>query len=122
MPHRSLILISCLIAVGYLVAALAAVAGDKVHTGESPRPRFKLPKLFDFELYKRAFGKKYDSVAVELSRKRLYFARAFRAFVSRVKYQFRRMGYFLGINRMSDRSREEREKTLNRAMMADPMR
>lgn len=52
---------------------------------EKPSSKLKLPKLFDFDHYKRLFEKHYSSLAEEVVRKKYFLARAIRAIVSAVK-------------------------------------
>ena len=69
----------------------------------------KLPKMFDFETYKRAFEKNYESALEEMLRLKLFLAQAFRVFVAAVEYKYRRLAYYLSLNRRSDWTREEYE-------------
>lgn len=71
----------------------------------------ELPKLFQFDYYKSIFKKSYANLAEELVRKKIFLARAFRAFISGVAYKFRKTTYFLSLNQLSDRTRYEIRKT-----------
>lgn len=69
---------------------------------ENARGKYTLPKLFDFERFKRVFKRVYGSILEELARKRLYLARAFKAFLSAVGYKHGARSSYLAINSMSD--------------------
>lgn len=69
---------------------------------ENVRSKYTLPKLFDFERFKRVFKRAYGSILEELARKRLYLARAFKAFLSAVGYKHGNRSSYLAINSMSD--------------------
>lgn len=66
-----------------------------------------MPKLFQFERYKELFNKRYSNLSEELVRRKIFLARAFRAFISSASYKFRRMSYFLSVNQFSDRTKVE---------------
>lgn len=67
----------------------------------------KLSRLFDFKTFKKLFRRKYNSVVDELVRSRLFQGRAFRAFISIVKYKHYKSSSYLSINHMSDWTEKE---------------
>ena len=73
----------------------------------SLRASHKLPKLFDFSLYKQLFEKTYQSAVEEMVRMKLFMARSFRAFISGVSYKHYRLSYYLALNPRSDWTPEE---------------
>lgn len=66
------------------------------------RSRYLLPKLFEFDRFKKAFKRVYNSILEEVARKRLYLARALRVFLSAVGYKHGKRSSYLAINYMSD--------------------
>lgn len=76
------------------------------------RAKFKPAKLIDFASYKKLFGKQYESLVENVGRKRIFFARAFSAFISAVDYKLRNRTSYLAINHLSDRTDEELSKLL----------
>lgn len=77
--------------------------------GNAIRKHFKLPKIFDFDNFKHLFNRHYNLVE-EMTRRKLYLARAFDVFISVVKYKYRQSASYLGINDMSDYSEKELER------------
>lgn len=75
---------------------------DAVPTPEGARSRFSLPRMFDFERFKSVFKRTYASIMEEAARKRLFLARALRAFISAVKYKYSLSSSYLAINGRSD--------------------
>lgn len=69
--------------------------------------RYALPKLFNFERFKRLFKRSYESMMEEALRKKIFLAKALRAFVSAVKYKFSFSSSYLAINGKSDRTPDE---------------
>lgn len=63
---------------------------------------FVPPKVIDFRTYKSVFNKHYNSVTEELVKGNIYMTRSFQAFVSSVRYKYRKDTIFLGVNQMSD--------------------
>lgn len=85
------------------------------------RSRFTLPKLFEFEYFKSLFKKQYQSLLEQAVRKRLYLGRAFRAFISAVKYKYRKSSIYLAINNRSDWTPEEvRSIQMSREDLLEP--
>lgn len=74
------------------------------------RDKFKLPKLFDFNYFKSLFNRHYASVE-EIVRRRLYLARAFRVFASAIKYKYKKLNSYLGINERADWTADEIKQT-----------
>lgn len=71
----------------------------------------QLSRLFDYEHYKKIYNKKYSNAAEDLSRKKIFLAKAFRALVSGIAYKFRKSSYYLALSPMSDRTKEEMDAT-----------
>lgn len=96
----------CLLTLLALVAAtspsILASPDEEPSLIESPRSRFKVPKLVDFEKFKRLFNKVYSLRVENLVRAKLYIARAFRAFISSFNYKYGRSSSYLAVNQMSD--------------------
>lgn len=67
----------------------------------------KLPKVFDFGRFKTTFKKYYKNRLEELARQKLYWARAFEAFISAVKFKCGMIASYLGVNRRSDWTPDE---------------
>lgn len=74
---------------------------------ETARSRYTLPRVFDFQRFKRVFKRVYDSLLEEMARKRLFLARAFQAFISAVFYKQGYRSSYLAINGMSDWTPDE---------------
>lgn len=80
------------------------------------RSRFKLPKIFNFEYYKKVFKKAYSSIIEELFRKKLVLPRAFRAAISAFSYKCCGSSFFLALNTYSDSSDEELDQMKNKML------
>lgn len=78
-----------------------SVGGDPLPV-ESARSRFKMPKLVNFEQFKRLFSKEYSSQVENQARAKVFIARSFRAFVSALSYKYKHFSSYLAINQMSD--------------------
>ena len=79
------------------------------------RSKFELPKLFNYELFKRTFNRHFGSLSEELARKRIYLGRAFRVFIAAVGYKSKRLSSYLAINHMSDWTAREMSELSNGA-------
>lgn len=75
------------------------------------RNKLETYKFFNFKAFKQIYNKSYNSQLEELIRKKLFHARAFRAFTSTVLYEFYKLDYFLKINENSDWTQEEVENS-----------
>lgn len=98
-----------------LVASLALTA-ECTSDGSSPDTVKERPtriKLFDFELFKSSFNKKYPSLIDELSRCRIFLANAFKVFIRWVMFKNGRSTSYLGINSKSDLTRKEIDRMYN---------
>lgn len=71
------------------------------------RDRYEIQKLLNFSFYKQLFHKSYTSLSEELVRQKLFWARAFRAFISAISYKSRRTSHYLALNQMSDWTSDE---------------
>lgn len=73
---------------------------------ENARTRYSLleVKVLNFDRFKRVFKRTYSTFLEEMARKRLFLARAFRAFLSLVAYKYGAKSSYLAINDMSDRT------------------
>lgn len=73
----------------------------------------KLPAILDFEQFQQLYHKHYPSLMVRMARAKLFAANALRAFISGVKYIWRKSTKYLVVNRWSDSTVEERRKMYN---------
>lgn len=128
--------LSCLLAAVWLAALLSQasqasqvkVSVEKLKQDEIPqvaepeprhqsissaRERFQPQRLFDFELYKNVFKRVYKGAVEETVRRKYVLARSMRAWISSIKYKFRRISFYLAINNLSDKSPEELERRSN---------
>lgn len=102
------VLVSFLVAVTTSANTIDSDGGDtsvKAKTGA-------LPKIFDFEYYKRAFKKTYASVKEELVRRKIVLASALQVFVSGLAYKLKRSDFYFALNQWSDRTPGEIEDSL----------
>lgn len=79
----------------------------------SARSRFVVPKLFDFDNYRRVFHKSYASFTELLVRQKLFLAKALRALISMINYKRGKLSYYLKLNRFSDFTKDELERMKN---------
>jgi hypothetical protein len=98
------------------LAALAAgvqlaTAGS---TNRAKEIHTKLANLFDYEHYKRAFGKISRSRLEDATRRTYFYARAMAVFVAGVQYERRAIDYYLALNDMSDWSPQEQALLTNK--------
>jgi len=98
-------ILSGAIALALVVALLQGADCQEVQPENQEAP--SLPKLFDFQFYKKSFSKRYKSTLESMARRKYFLARAFRVYVAAVKYRFRQMSHYLAINEMSDYSPKE---------------
>lgn len=91
---------------GHRLPDVANNVNNKIIDGsasiKSTRHNLKLSKVFEFKTFKKLFRKKYNSVLDEVVRSRLFQARAFRVFISIVKYKHDISSSYFAINHMSD--------------------
>lgn len=78
---------------------------DNIHP--VAREKYVLPKIYDFESFKRLFKKDYPSMIENLFRKKIYLSKSFRAYISSVRYKLSRSDHYFAVNHMSDWSRKE---------------
>lgn len=116
-----------LAAVGLVLVAVSSVSSNqpqvaqpepKLPAGVTARQSFKLPKIFDFQVYKKLFKRAYHGLEESVRRKYML-ARAFRAWISSLKYKYRKSSFYLAVNEFSDKSPEEMAKMENRHIKAD---
>ena len=115
-----LLLLVAAVAVCFALSLARAQADPTSATNNgavSARSRFRLPRLFDFESFKQLFKRHYGSLLEEMARKRLFLARALRAFISAVGYKHRKSSYYLAVNQMSDWTLAEIKRMYPRAEM-----
>lgn len=104
----------------YLVLIVSTVSGEPRSqscardNANSPRQKYRVPRLFNFEVYKQLFHKTYNSIAEDFARKKIFWARAIRAFLSGVAYKHRKSSDYLAINHMSDWTKGELRTLHNR--------
>lgn len=92
--------LNLIIVLAAIVAGVCSQAQDG--KADDAPTTIRLPKVFDFSLFKTLFNKSYRTAMEELARQRLYLGRAFKAFVSVVRYKHNTTTSYLGINHMSD--------------------
>lgn len=97
--------------VSYLCLAVIAVesaapnARNHVRASRPVQPvknSFAMPKMFDFNTFKKSFKRDYGSFSEEIFRRKLFMSRAFDAFISTVNYCHDLLNYHEMINYMSD--------------------
>lgn len=71
-----------------------------------------LPKLIKFEVIKKFFNKKYQSLVEDLTRRKIFLTKAFRAFLSTIDHKNHKQPSYLAINHLSDRTNAELKSTL----------
>lgn len=103
-----------LLALATVLSVILVVSGAPKRPSDGKRAQNELDKLFDFEHYKKTFGKSYSSPAENSTRRCYFYARAMAAFVSGVNFKYRAADYYSALNAMSDWSPEERAKIRNR--------
>lgn len=67
----------------------------------------RIPKLFNFDTFKKQFNKQYGSFLEELSRKRIFLGRAFKAFLSYIAYKHKKVTCHMKIHENSDWTQDE---------------
>jgi len=92
----------CLAAPGDGGPVFGGGGGGGGQVESSARSRFSLPKVLNFEQFKRLFKRNYESISEELERRQLFLGRAFRAFISAIGYKHAKSDSYLAINHMSD--------------------
>uniref|UniRef100_A0A6G1S7G1 Cathepsin L-like proteinase n=1 Tax=Aceria tosichella TaxID=561515 RepID=A0A6G1S7G1_9ACAR len=88
-------------------------AGHNNHNS-SRESKEQLANLFDYDHYKKIFGKSYSSQAEDSMRRLYFYSRALAAFESGINYKYRNINYYKALNHMSDWSPEERAMTANK--------
>lgn len=95
----------------------------KIASPEVPsRANLAAPKILDFEQFKTSFKKRYASVVEELARKRIFLAKAFRAFLSWVGYKYFKHVKCLKISERSDWTRDEIKRSYRRHTLSDNLK
>lgn len=113
-PEKVLALVALVGVCALLLVATSSVQAQEAEAAAG-RASFKLPKVFDFESYKSLFKRKYSSLVEEVARRKLFLARAFRAFLSAIGYKHHRSNSYLAINHMSDWTPKEVKQLYVRA-------
>lgn len=106
---RSHILLLSLVALVSLSCICQAIdnKSSEFEKPKSAREQLAPPKLFDFARFKQLFHKKYGTIAEELARQKLFFARAFMAFLSLVNHKYYKSTHYMKVNDLSDWTQNE---------------
>lgn len=97
------------------ISYLSLIAGSEESTNKdeteptriTPQRNLSLPKLFEFNTFKRSYTRSYSSLTEEMARRRIYLGRAIQVFVKAILYKQRKSDSYLGINQFSDRTPKE---------------
>lgn len=112
--QRVLLLALCAFVLAVALSSECAHAQDDASSGQ-----VALPKLLDFNKFKQIFKRSYSSLAEEIARRKLFLARAFRAFLSAIGFKHQRSTSYLAINHMSDWTPKEIQRTHLRQRLPD---
>lgn len=66
-----------------------------------------LPKLFEFNIFKKSYTRLYSSLIEEMARRKIFLGRAVQVFIAAILYKQRKSDSYLGINQFSDRTPKE---------------
>lgn len=97
---------------------MVATSSSAIDTNVANDDQLKRPiparTLMDFAHFKATFNRHYESMVEEATRQRLFLARFLKACASQVKYQLGFTTSYSGINHLSDRTKDERERLVMR--------
>ncbi|KAG9510242.1 Cathepsin L-like proteinase, partial [Fragariocoptes setiger] len=110
MPGRSIVpMVTAAMVLVSLGCLSTASVGNDVNKNNNPNQNrwLKLPKIFDFELFKSNFKRTYSGLLEESKRKAIYIANSFKVFLHNTLYAKFVHKFYLGITELADRSRPE---------------
>lgn len=110
------LLFSLSILVLFVVSVLTKANDEQDSLKLTPiKAHFKLPNLFNFEQFKQLFNRSYNSPAEETARNKIFLAKAFDVFLSKIAYKYHRKSHYLALNHLSDLTANE----LDQMFMSD---